>query len=956
MTQVIADLHIHSRYSRATARNLDPENLWVAAQLKGIDILGSGDLTHPAWLDELEEKLVPGDDGLYGLKPELAAALGSRVPAACRGEVRFVLSGEISSIYKRHGQTRKVHNIIILPDIAAARRLQERLDRLGNITSDGRPILGLDSRDLLEIALEASDQTIFIPAHIWTPWFSLFGSKSGFDTIEECFGDLTGHIHALETGLSSDPPMNWRLSQLDRFVLVSHSDAHSPAKLAREADLLEGPVDYASLHRALAQPGGEGFLGTIEFFPDEGKYHLDGHRKCGVRLTPAETRAHHDLCPVCGKPVTRGVLGRVDEMADRPDGVHPPNARSFESLVPLNEVMGEVLDRGPATKGVTALVNKLTAEIGPELYVLRRAELERIAATAGDLAAEAVGRVRRGEVFTQGGYDGEYGVVTVFKPGERAKLAGQERFWGLGPAGPDKKPSAPSPSRAAETRPAPTEPSPLRLSPLDPATHGLNDQQAAAVDHRGGHLLVQAGPGSGKTRVLVSRAAALLRQGVDPDAILAVTFTRKAAGEMRRRLAELHPRASALRVGTFHSLGREIITQAWGADPQILDEEGKLEIIRPLAKDANWRPGRLADALSYAKQRLEAPQGGEIPGLLQIYQAELKARRLLDLDDLVRQAAMLLQANEPLRSQWRGRFAHILVDEYQDVNPVQVNLLKALTGEQTQVMAIGDPDQAIYGFRGAERALFARFGSDFPQARVLGLTQGYRNSGPILRAAQRLIRADRQGGGLRLIPARPDGPLPVTASLPSPQSEASWVAERMLALMGGLDSRQVETGVEGEGYSARDMAVLYRLHAQAPPLAEALTRAGIPFQTASKQPLAETDPLDFRAQRVSLLSLHAAKGLEFPVVFIVGLEEKLLPYEPPEKDPADVGEERRLLYVGMTRAEQRLYLTRANKRSLYGNTYHPGPSPFWRDLPSDEVVSEKAAPRAKKARQLGLFG
>ncbi len=294
---LVADLHIHSRFSRATSRNLDPEHLWVAAQLKGVDLLGTGDFTHPAWVDELKDKLVETGDGAYQLRPGLARELLPQVPGPCRRPVRFLLSGEISSIYKRHGRTRKVHSLVLLPDFAAVERLNARLDRLGNITSDGRPILGLDARDLLEICLEVEPSVIFIPAHIWTPWFSVFGSKSGFDSLEECFDDLLPHIHALETGLSSDPPMNWRLSALDRYTLVSHSDAHSPAKLAREADLLDCPPTYPALAHALAEPVEGGFRGTLEFFPDEGKYHLDGHRKCGLRLEPAQSRELGGRCP-----------------------------------------------------------------------------------------------------------------------------------------------------------------------------------------------------------------------------------------------------------------------------------------------------------------------------------------------------------------------------------------------------------------------------------------------------------------------------------------------------------------------------------------------------------------------------------------------------------------------------------------------------------------------------------
>jgi len=301
----IADLHIHSHFSRATSKTLDPEHLALWAQKKGISVVGTGDFTHPGWVSELKEKLVEAENGLFKLRPDLQKTVDAGLPPSCPGPARFLLSGEISCIYKKNGKTRKVHHLILMPDMASVVKFNKQLDRIGNIKSDGRPILGLDSRDLLEVTLEASDSPFFIPAHVWTPWFSVFGSKSGFDTLEECFEDLTGHIYALETGLSSDPPMNRLLSALDRYLLVSNSDAHSPGKLGREANLFDTDMDYNHITRAMTD--GKGFMGTIEFYPEEGKYHLDGHRKCQVRLHPQETMDLEGLCPKCGKPLTVGV-------------------------------------------------------------------------------------------------------------------------------------------------------------------------------------------------------------------------------------------------------------------------------------------------------------------------------------------------------------------------------------------------------------------------------------------------------------------------------------------------------------------------------------------------------------------------------------------------------------------------------------------------------------------------
>ena len=411
---LIADLHIHSHFSRATSKNLTLPHLARWAQVKGVSIVATGDISHPGWLAEMREELEPAEEGLFRLKPEIAAAVAQEVPPACQAPVRFMLGGEISNIYKRHDAVRKVHNVIFAPTLELVERIQQELEKIGNIRSDGRPILGLDSRDLLEIVLDVDPACCLIPAHIWTPWFSMLGSKSGFDTVEECFGDLTSHIFALETGLSSDPPMNWRVCNLDRYTLVSNSDAHSPPKLAREATIFRCEPSYPALFDALRSGEPDVFGGTIEFFPEEGKYHLDGHRKCGICWEPPETLAHDLRCSVCGKPVTVGVMHRVEMLADRPASVPPPHPRPYTSLVPLPEVLGEILGVGAGSKRVARAYEDLLAKLGPELTILRELPLEEIAAAGGSRVAEAIGRMRRGEVVAQGGYDGEYGVIRIF--------------------------------------------------------------------------------------------------------------------------------------------------------------------------------------------------------------------------------------------------------------------------------------------------------------------------------------------------------------------------------------------------------------------------------------------------------------------------------------------------------------------------------------------------------------
>jgi PHP family Zn ribbon phosphoesterase len=484
--RIIADLHIHSYFSRATSPKLKPPYLDLWARIKGLDLLGTGDCTHPLWLKELRETLDDAEPGFYTLKdsaraafaasgvPDAALANSLPEPAKTRREIslwkcpRFVLTGEICTIYKRGDRTRKVHHLVILPDFKAAAAFQDALGKIANIRSDGRPILGIDSRDLLALLLDTDDRAMLIPAHIWTPWFSVLGAKSGFDSIEECYGELAAYIPAIETGLSSDPPMNWAVGFLDRFSIISNSDAHSPEKLGREATVFEMNGDYASLSAAL-RPGSPETAGsvagspepdpaqalaptpapmqaptptiveTIEFFPQEGKYHYDGHRNCGVGISPRDAAALDGICPVCHKPLTPGVLGRVLKLADkaasenvlcpkepeRNGGGSGRNRRPYRSLIPLKEILGELLQTGVNSKKVTAVYTALIEQGGPELGILmdlsltdiKRFSLPGLAITNANADAEtlslAINRMRCGTAAIVPGYDGKYGYIRV---------------------------------------------------------------------------------------------------------------------------------------------------------------------------------------------------------------------------------------------------------------------------------------------------------------------------------------------------------------------------------------------------------------------------------------------------------------------------------------------------------------------------------------------------------------
>jgi uncharacterized protein (TIGR00375 family) len=1058
-----ADLHVHSKYSRATSRDLDLEHLAHWAARKGIAVVATGDFTHPAWAAEIKAKLVPAEPGLYRLAPDIETALMRTLPAACRTPVRFMLEVEISTIYKKGDKTRKIHHLIYAPDFAAVDRISARLARIGNIASDGRPILGLDSRDLLEITLESDPGAYLVPAHIWTPWFAALGSQSGFDSIVECYGDLAPQIFAVETGLSSDPAMNWRLSMLDRYRLVSNSDAHSPGKLGREATAFDGDMDYFAIRRALET--GAGYDGTVEFFPEEGKYHLDGHRKCAARLTPRETLANEGRCPVCGERVTVGVLHRVEMLADRSEeeALPPPSAGKAENLVPLPEVLAEINATGAASKAVERSYDRLIATLGPELAILDGVPVEDISRASSALLGEAIARLRAGQVIREAGYDGEYGVIRLFEERELRNLrAGGAALFDVEEkqqrsVSKTSEPTARSnPPLEGEGRPPERseggrggvmiERPPLRaFTPTRPPSAGdlpppgggkerevasllagLDDEQRAAAQVVDGPLMILAGPGSGKTRTLTFRIAHLIAQrGVDPAHCLAVTFTRRAAGEMRARLAELIPDAAArIAVHTFHSLGLLILREnpdAAGLKPRFriaTETERKAMLAEALALPER-KAERLLRAISKAKRSAAAPPA-DIAAAMRAYRDVLRKQNAVDFDDLVALPVAALTADAALAARWRERFRFVSLDEFQDVDDQQYRLMQLLAPPASNLCVIGDPNQAIYGFRGADAACFTRFAADYPGAAVVKLRRNYRSSGTIVTASAQVIAADDALALVRDMRER----IAIHAAA-SERAEAEFVVATIERLIGGSSFFAIDSGrVTGPAEAAlgfADIAILCRIDAQTDALAEALARAGIPFKTGSQRRLAEdatvrallaeiatdeapftrsleaaaarlnqpataaavarlaalgqacdgdrtrfadavalatdADFLDPRAERVSLLTLHAAKGLEFAVVFIVGLEDGILPLAWGAREEAALAEERRLFYVGMTRARDRLILSRAKQRLWRGKVRALAPSPFLADIEAELLRHQQAEPgrRRPEDRQLKLF-
>jgi uncharacterized protein (TIGR00375 family) len=1081
----IADFHIHSHYSIATSKNLRPEYLDYWARLKGIQVVGTGDFTHPGWLKEMKEKLEPAEPGLFKLKDEYKKDLFFKAPNTPDSGVRFILTSEISSIYKKYDKVRKVHNVILAPDFETVEKIQQRLSKIGNITSDGRPILGLDSRDLLEIALECSDQIFFVPAHIWTPWFSALGNKSGFDSIEECYDDLAHHIFAVETGLSSDPPMNWMCSFLDKYTLISNSDAHSPEKLGREANLFDTDLSYQAIIQALKTSDPKQFLGTIEFFPQEGKYHYDGHRKCGISWDPVQTLKHNEICPVCGKRVTVGVMNRIVQLSDREDITKRKNRPPFYSLIPLKEILSEIIGVGPNTKKVSQAYNSLLQKTGSEFNALLNWSIDDLKEAANDALVEAIKRMRNREVYIKEGFDGEFGRIKVFHEDEKDIFKHQESMFS--DLVKEKRVQYQTRKminfdleeyrRLVKTRmeqPQAEE----KIKKQDKGKpelawlRGLNQEQLKAAEHLHGPALVIAGPGTGKTRALTCRIANLIQsKNINPENILAVTFTNKAAGEMKERLRILldnKSTVSKIQVSTFHAFGFSILEEYYEAAGRkkhfsIIDEADKERILHKYLGFDKKELKSISAAITAAKQNLKSPDEIEDKNTEEIfskYETILKEENIFDLDDLMYHSVKLFMDHPQILSNYRNKYQWIMVDEYQDVNFAQYQMIRNLAPDAgSNLCVIGDANQAIYGFRGANVKFISKFIDDYPQAAVYKLIKSYRCSDSILRASSDVI----QSGGFKkvsMLKGLQKGVKIQIAPQGSDKSEAEFTARTIEKMMGGLrffsmDS-DIAQGDETENASLSDFVVLCRINRQMKVLEKAFNDHSIPYQAIEDIPFFRKEPIssivdllklsinpennflknklidkkiisrlklaefddiiknksvkntvaaiidnyfsaekadnensfqkllnltdDFgndleeflkfaalgtgidaykpNVENVTLMTLHAAKGLEFKCVFIIGCEDGLLPYSLFENQKSDIEEERRLLYVGMTRAKKYLFLSHAKKRFILGREYHLKRSPFLNKIEKELIEltkSEYKKPVKKNDNQLSLF-
>ncbi|MEM2676277.1 MAG: endonuclease Q family protein [Candidatus Bathyarchaeia archaeon] len=410
--RVIADLHIHGRYSRATSQSMRIEEIARFAKIKGLNLVGTGDFTHPKWLEELQKTLtLDADSRLYKV------ASDPNLP------VYFMITTEVSTIFTFEGEVKKIHHVILTPSIETAIQINERLAKYGDLTVDGRPTLDMSAPQLVEEVMEVSSENMVFPAHAWTPWFSIFGAFSGFDSVEDCYQDMTKHIYALETGLSSDPPMNWRLSKLDRFTLVSNSDSHSywPWRMGREANVFElKRISYKEIIDAIRTKDKTRFKFTIETDPAYGKYHWTGHRSCHMSLSPKEAIKLGNICPVCRKKLTKGVEQRVEELADRPEGFVPENAIGYMRLLPLSEIIATALGvDSPSTQQVWNIYNKLIEKFGDEYTVLIGTSKQALNEVTDQRIAEAITRVREGKIKVIPGYDGVYGQLIIFEENKK---------------------------------------------------------------------------------------------------------------------------------------------------------------------------------------------------------------------------------------------------------------------------------------------------------------------------------------------------------------------------------------------------------------------------------------------------------------------------------------------------------------------------------------------------------
>ncbi len=840
----IADLHIHSRFSRATSKANNIIALYKYSLIKGIDLLGTGDFTHPGWIKELEDFLMPDGNGLLDLKPEYKKEIANEFPDFGNRSMKFIFSVEISSIYKKNDKVRKVHNVILFPDFESVKKFNKKLDAIGNIRSDGRPILGLDSKILFEIALDVNPDTMFIPAHIWTPWFSLFGMRSGFDRMDECFEDLTNEIFAVETGLSSDPAMNWRFSELDRLNLVSNSDAHSPDNLAREANLFDTDMDYYKIRQALKDKKSNEFLGTIEFFPEEGKYHFDGHRNCNSRLTPKEAISNNLICPVCNKPITVGVLHRIEQLADRKEGFKPESAKDYKSIIPLKEIIGDAFSVNKKSKKVQGIYDKLIHSLNNELYILDEAPIEEIKKYSTDMIAEGVKRVRNNDVEIIPGYDGEYGKVVVFSEEDRVKNVSQFLFLSINS---DKKPENTAVKKREEKKNnIKKELDKKNIRKIEPVDRKIeiNKEQEDAIQELKGPIIVLAGPGTGKTFTLIQKIIFLNKErDFNSDNILAITFTNKAADEIKERLIKYD--INDVNIGTFHCIALDILNKN-NFNREIFDENDCQVILKEVFKELNINLNHkdVYNKIARIKGNFENNDNetDEFKRVYEIYHAKLDYYMGMDYEDIIIYCYRLLKKYPDILNKYKAQYKYILVDEFQDINYSEYSLIKLLSNEGKNLFVIGDADQSIYKFRGSNPELIYKLMDDFLYYKKVVLKKNYRNPESVIKFAVDIIKSSS-----KVIKKYEDIDILIKSDVnvdliitPSWLSGGIQLAKTITKYIGGTSMLDGDMIGAGKDFTFKDFAILVRTSSQIAQLEETLLHEGIPYRIIGDKSILNT--------------------------------------------------------------------------------------------------------------------
>jgi len=1001
----IADFHIHSHYSIATSKFSNFYEYAKKAYYKGIDLIGTGDGIHPGLLNEIEEYLTEDENnGLLKLKEEYQKKLIKEIPNILTNKnIRFIITTEISTIYKKNNKVRKLHHLFLIPDLPTAKKISKKLDSIGNIRSDGRPILGMDSSELLKIFLDINEDIIYIPAHIWTPHFSLFGAKSGFDTIEECFGDLEKYIYAVETGLSSDPPMNWLISQLDNRFLVSNSDAHSPENLGREANLFHASFSYNGILNALKNTNNDDkILGTIEFYPEEGKYHWDGHRKCGIYLSPKEAKKYNNICPVCGKPLTMGVLHRVYELADKPENTKGPKAKPFHSIVTLKQIIADSINKNPKSKAVEKIYNNIIRANGNEFDILLNNDIDNLKINE-PIIKYAISKVRNNNIYIRPGFDGEYGIVSVFSPEEKKEILSNAIF--IDQKIQTKKDKIKPNNNTTANAPELQQLS-LNITPQN-QTQILNKNQEKIINNKDKFVFIQAGPGTGKTFTIIKKLETLKKE-LETNKILFVTFTDSAANEIKNRI---NISSHNLYIGTFHSISKRILQEIYNISINLITTQDQIFILQQLG----LKKGYNKFLIKIEQYKIDGSISviDEEKLLIQKYINFLQQNNLYDFNDILLKFIEIHDSKKFL-------IKYLFVDEVQDCNKLQFNWIKKLTDNLQQLILIGDYYQSLYKFRGAEPETILKLDELFPKIKFLTLQISYRLPQNFINISSEII--SKKTINISLKSSSDEKGDFYIIEHPNSKIEKSFFIKELKKLIGTLDMNIGNTAGE---YYPNDIAFIFRTNQK---LKEYLTyfrqhnfpvkvffddtflknekiikilyalraienknnkffeeifykisRTNINLMDSpenllkkinficSSLNISNDDDIELlidilqnsddlnstinellnhkrisnQKNNINFLTVHSAKGLEFPVVIIPSLQKNYFPIK-----NGDMDEEERLFYVALTRSSEKIYLS-------YTTDNDNGPSIFIKKLKnySNFILNYPE----KKYRQLSLF-